>query len=203
MGSCTRTAVGCPLRAGAATGVSASVVSAVAVGEVAGICAGPGCSVSHAAAAMSSRVARMRFRIGDTSRAPARPGSSGYRLSALLRVVAGPAIQDSAAKDVCTVVSLGAGPALVVNRPDVLVDVTFLFRSAPTGEIVIRGKLRPDRIRGHGQLAGPERLTKRLQRLRCRSVVVHSTWPCGSRGAWDDLQGAACDAVRGPGAGVA
>ena len=89
MGSCTRTAVDCPLRAGVATGVSASVVSAVAVGEVAGICAGPGCSVSHAAAAMSSRVARKRFRIGDTSRASARPGSSRYRWSALLRVVAG------------------------------------------------------------------------------------------------------------------
>ena len=68
VGSCTRMAVGCPPLSGVATGVSVSVVSAVAVGEVAGTCAGPDCSVSHAAAAMSRRVARIRIRIGDTSR---------------------------------------------------------------------------------------------------------------------------------------
>ena len=60
-------AVDCP-RFEVTTGVSVSVVSAVAVGEVAGICAGPDCSVSHAAAAMSRSAARMRFRIGDSSR---------------------------------------------------------------------------------------------------------------------------------------
>ena len=63
MGICTGMAVGCPPRSGVATGVSASAVSAVAVGEVAGTCADPDCSVSHAAAAMSRSAARMRFRI--------------------------------------------------------------------------------------------------------------------------------------------
>ena len=81
MGICTGMAVGCPPRSGVATGVSVSVVSAVAVGEVAGTCAGPGCSVSHAAAAMSRRVARIRFRIGDSSRSlflgPAHPDAVG------------------------------------------------------------------------------------------------------------------------------
>ena len=183
MGSFTRTAVGCPPRSGVATDVSASVVSAVVVGEVAGTCAGPGCSVSHAVAVMSRSAARMRFRIDDTSRASARPGPSGCRWSALLRVVAGSAIQDSAAQDICTVVSDGAGPAPVVNRPDVLVNVTFLFRPAPAGEIVIRGKFSPDHIRGHGQLAGPERLAKRFQRLRAgifftyRKGIAPFGWP--------------------------
>ena len=166
MGICTGMAVGCPPRSGVATGVSVSVVSAVAVGEMAGTCAGPGCSVSHAAAAMSRRVARIRFRIGDSSRASARPGSSGYRCSALLRVAAGPTIQGSAAQEICTVVSDGAGPALVVNRPDVFVNVTLLVRPAPAGEVVIRGKFRPDPLRRHGQLAGPERIAKRRKRLR-------------------------------------
>ena len=62
--------------------------------------------------------------------------------------------------------------ALVVNRPDVLVNVTFLFRPAPAGEIVIRGKFRPDSLRRHGQLAGPERLAKRFQRLRA-GIFAH------------------------------
>ena len=182
VGSCTRMAVGCPPRSEVATGVSVSVVSAVAVGEVAGICAGPGCSVSHATP-MSRSAARIRIRIGDTSRAPARPGSSGCRWSALLRVVAGPAIQDSAAQDVCTVVSGGAGPALVVNRPDVLVNVTFLLRSAPAGEIIILRKFRPDPLRSHGQLAGPEGIAKRFQRLRAgifftyRKRIAPFGWP--------------------------
>ena len=173
MGICTRTAVGCPPRSGVATGVSVSVVSAVAVGEVAGTCAGPGCSVSHAAAAMSRRVARIRIRIDHTSRASARPGSSGERFSALLRVVAGPAVQDSTAQKICTVVSDGAGPAHLVNRPDVLVNVAFLLRPAPAGEIIIRGKLRPDPLRRHGQLAGPERLAKRFQRLCARIFLAY------------------------------
>ena len=76
MGSCTRTAVRCPPRSEVATGVSVRVVSAVAVGEVAGTCAGSGCSVSHATP-ISRKAARIRIRIDDTSRAPARPGSSG------------------------------------------------------------------------------------------------------------------------------
>ena len=122
---------------------------------------------------------------------PPWPGSSGYRWGALLRVVAGPANQDSAAQEICTVVSGGAGPAPVVNRPDVLVNVTFLFRPAPAGEIIIRGKFRPDRIRGHGQLAGPERIAKRFQRLRAgisptyRKGIAPSGWPPAvSRVGW-------------------
>ena len=66
MGSCTRMAVGCAPRSGVATGVSVSVVPAVAVGEVAGTCAGLGCSVSHAAAAMSRSATRIRLRIGES-----------------------------------------------------------------------------------------------------------------------------------------
>ena len=109
-------------------------------------------------------------------------GSSGCRWSALLRVVAGPAIQDSAAQDICTVVSDGAGPAPVVNRPDVFVNVTLLVRPAPAGEIVIRGKFRPDPLRRHGQLAGPERITERRKRLRAgifftyRKGIAPSGW---------------------------
>ena len=56
-------AVGCAPLTGVAVGDSVTVVSAVAAGEVAGTCAGPGCSVSHAAAAMSRRAVRMRIRI--------------------------------------------------------------------------------------------------------------------------------------------
>ena len=82
MGSCTRMAVGCAPRSGVATGVSVSVVSAVAVGEVAGTCAGLGCSVSHAAAAMSRSATRIRLRIGDSS-SPLFLGSSGYGWSAI------------------------------------------------------------------------------------------------------------------------
>ena len=80
MGSFTRTAVGCPPRSGVATGVSVNVVSAVAVGEVAGTCAGPGYSVSHATP-ISRKAARIRIRIGDTSRSfflgPAHPDTVG------------------------------------------------------------------------------------------------------------------------------
>ena len=97
----------------------------------------------------------------------------GHRWSAILRVVAGSAIQDSAAQDICTVVSDGAGPTLVVNRPDVLVNVTFLFRPAPAGEIIIHGKFRPNPLRGHGQLAGPERIAKRFQRLRAGILFTY------------------------------
>ena len=103
-------------------------------------------------------------------------------------------------KDICTVVLEGAGPAPVVNRPDVLVNVTFLTRPAPAGEIVIRGKFRPDRIRGHGQLAGPERLAKRRQRLRAgifftyRKGIAPSGWPPAvSRVRW--LAAAFCPAA--------
>ena len=127
-------------------------------------------------------------------------GSSGCRWNALLRVVAGPAIQDSAAQDICTVVSDGAGPAPVVNRPDVLVDVTFLVRPAPAGEIVIRGKFRPDPLRSHGQLAGPERITERRKRLRAgifftyRKGIAPSGWPPAvSRVGW--LAAAFCPAA--------
>ena len=86
-------------------------------------------------------------------------------------------------KDICTVVSVDAGPALVVNRPDVLVNVTFLIRSAPAGEVIIRGKFRPDPLRSHGQLAGLERLAKRFQRLRAgilftyRKGIAPFGWP--------------------------
>ena len=127
-------------------------------------------------------------------------GSSGCRWSALLRVVAGPAIQDSAAQDICTVVSDGAGPASVVNRPDVLVNVTFLFRPAPAGEIIIRGKFRTCPLRRHGQLAGPERFTKRFQRLRAgifftyRKGIAPFGWPPAvSRVRW--LAAAFCPAA--------
>ena len=67
VGNCTRTAVACVDLTGASTGVSVTV-GAMAAREVAG--AGPGCSVSHAAAAMMSKnAARIRFRIGDPCRA--------------------------------------------------------------------------------------------------------------------------------------
>ena len=52
---------------------------------------------------------------------------------------------------------------LAVDCPDVLVHVTFLVKSAPAGEKVIRRKLRPCPLWRHGQIAGPERPAKRVQ----------------------------------------
>ena len=98
-------------------------------------------------------------------------GSSGRRCSALLQFVARPTIQGGAAQDILTVVSDGAGPALTVNRPDVLVNVTFLFGSAPAGEVIIRAKFRPDTLRRHR--AGPHRPPKRLQRLRAGILLAN------------------------------
>ena len=90
--------------------------------------------------------------------------------------------------------------ALVVNRPDVLVNVTFLVRPAPAGEIVIRGKFRPDPLRSHGQLAGPERITERRKRLRAgifftyRKGIAPFGWPPAvSRVRW--LAAAFCPAA--------
>ena len=101
------------------------------------------------------------------------PGPAGWRWSAHLRVVAGPAIQDNVAQDICTVFSVDAGPAPVGNRLDVLVNMTFLFGPAPAGEEIILGKFRRDPLRRHGQLAGPERPAKRFQRLRAGILLTY------------------------------
>ena len=91
-------------------------------------------------------------------------------------------------------------PALVVNRPDVLVNVTFLIRSAPAGEIIILRKLRTCPLPCHGQLIGPERLAKRFQRLRAgifftyRKGIAPFGWPPAvSRVRW--LAAAFCPAA--------